>query len=383
MPPVVSDMPDEAYHRALAEAVKKVDMNAMQRPDDPLPEAKTVVDLDAPWKPQTAYWHSSKRDPKWDQQMFVACSEFDSDPRLAQAALADAAHAGYKDWLLPALEARIAFNQWRFDDTLAFGSFALADAPADRKPVIARWMYSAAKADYKLEEALRLSAAYAVTDKDELDRLHEAFRAYQALNTHPRIEPIVALSKLSLKDVHENISVIHVKGSVKSPQQTNEFKKSGKLVMEAPPGRMQLFAFGPKAADVDFTAHFRFHAQGGKAGRNNRSLGFGLIDPKDNGEEQCDVSLFSGALLEVEASGPMIGIEEFPPGKWQKDGTIRMIALGPDLEVFIDGKRAYFGPIRAPAATRQLGFLVSTSGVRAEITDVTWKKIEGNPEKEN
>lgn len=379
LPPITSDMKPAAYEKALAAAVKRVDMDAMKRPDDPLPAPTGIIEVDTPWKPQTAYWHSAHRNPKWDSQMFVACSEFDADPRLAQAALANAAHLGYRDWLLPALAARIAYTRWQWDQAMAFGSFALADAPPDRKPVIARWMYSAAKADYKFEEALRLSAAFPLTDKDERDRLREALQAYQSLHAKPRPEPLAALAALTLKDLREH-NVIHVKGSVKSPSQTNKFKESGKMEIEAPPGRMQIFAFGPKAPDVDFTAHFRFHAQGGKGGRNERSLSFVLIDPADDGEEQCDVSLFSAGRVDIEASGPSIGTEEIPHPNWQKEGTVRIIALGPDVEVFIDGKRAYLGPLHDPASKRELAFMFRCSGVHAQITEVSWKKILNKPE---
>ena len=377
MPPLPQGMEAEPYHKALAEAIKRVDMEAMKRPDEPLPAIKMTTDFDAPWNPQIAYWHSSQRDPKWDPQMFVACTVFDTEPQLAEAALSDAAHAGYKGWLLPAIAARIAFNEWRFDDTLNFGSFALADAPADRRPIIARWMYAAAKADYKWNVAQQLSATYPLVDKDEIDRLHEAARAYLAIESHPRPEPLAALSGLSEVDLRAKVATIHVPGSIKSPEQTNGFKKTGRLMLQAPNDRNQLFAFGPKAADVDFTAHFQFHLQGKKNSQWDRGLEIVLVDPADHGEMQCSVSFSSNGLVDVEASGPEVGITEFPPPKWRKEGgTIRIIALGPDVEVFVDDKRAYYGPIRASSSTRQLAFMVQAVGVHAEVSQVSWKKIE-------
>ena len=379
MPALVSGMEPGAYHKELSEAISKLDMNLMQAADEPLPEKKGPIDIDTSWKPQVAYWHSPQRNAKWDQQMFVACSVFDTKPSLAQAALQDAWQAGYKGWLVPALSARIAYNQWRFGDALNFGSFALADAPADRKPIIARWMYGAAKANYKFDEALRLAAAYQLVDGDEITRLHDAVRAYRAAGAAPRLDPLAQLSALSETDLSSRLELIHVRGSIKSPEQTNGFKKTGRMVMQAPLNELQIFAFGPQAANVELTAEFEFHAQGSKQNQEERSLTFGIVDPADKGELQCDVSLFVNGMVDAEASGPSIGVSEFPPPKWKKEGAIRIIVLGPDVEVFVDARRVYFGPIRARVEKRELGFMFRVSGVHGEISKVTWKKIESAP----
>jgi hypothetical protein len=376
LPSLHARMNPDAYDGALQNALRHIDMDAVKQPDEPLGQLPTPIDPDTPWNPQTAYWNSPQRDPRWDDQMLVACTNFDTNPPLADTALWDAQKAGYAGWLLPALESRIAWNQWRFDDALNFGSFALADAPDDRKPVIARWMFGAAKADFKLNEALQLATKYPLAEQEDVRRLRQALRLYRALALPPRPDPLVALKNLLETDLTKSLVAVHVKGSVNSPWQTNGFVKSGRLGLQAPGGHYQLFAFGPKAANVDFTAHFKFHESDKKDTDWQPSLKFAIVDPADNGTEQCEVDLFTTGLVDLEASGPSVGLTEWPPSHWQTDGTIRIIVLGPDVEVFIDGKRAYYCALRDPAATRQLCFEVQAVGVHAEVSRVSWKKIE-------
>jgi hypothetical protein len=376
LPAIVSGMNSEAYHKAFVEAIAKLDPGAMQGSDGRLPKLKGPISVDTAWNPQFAYWNSANRNAKWDNQMFIACTVFDSDPALAQAALHDAHDAGYRGWLVAALSARIAYNQWRFDDALKFGSFALADAPDDRKPVIARWMYAAAKADYQFEEAMHLAASYPLVVQDEISRLRDAISIYRAGDPQARPEPLAAISALVETDLGRRFAPIKLPGSVESPSQIDAFEETGKLHMQAPPGEYQLFAFGPKAANIDFSAHFQFGPQGPNKTFFDQSLKFAIVDPSENGPEQCEVAMFAGGMVEPQASGPAIGVREIPEPAWQDGGDVRIIVLGPDAEILVDHKRVYYGPVRGSASKRELSFMVQSVGVHADISGVTWKRIE-------
>ena len=334
------------------------------------------IDIDQAWYPAQAYWNGKDRDARWDSAMLVACVHCDDDPALAQSALAQAQQAGFHGWLLPALAARIAWRDWRFQDTLNFGTFALKVAPPDRVPIIARWMYGAAKADFKLQLAQGLSRQYPVAVQDDRPALRRALRLARSFSPRQRLLPSDAVEQLTAVDHSGELATIHVDGSVDSPGQISKFSDSGTLTLRAPPGQYQLFAFGPTASNVELTAHFHFKPTAGKSDDWEPSLNFGIVDPAIPKLAQIKISLFPQGLVDFDGPGPGVGISETPAPAWDQDGTIRILVIGPDVQVFIDGKMGFFGPIRAPADTRKLGFMVQGVGVHASVSNVSWKEYK-------
>jgi len=65
----------------------------------------------------------------------------------------------------------------------------------------------------------------------------------------------------------------------------------------------------------------------------------------------------------------------WPPSNWTKDGTIRIIVLHRDLQVFVNGYQVYFGPARYPEKNRKLAFCLAASGVNATVSQLSWKEI--------
>ncbi len=377
MPAIKPTLNAADFQNRFQAAIKQIDTTTLTDVGPVQLTQGQPIDIDQAWYPVQAYWNGKDRDPRWDSAMLVACIHCDDDPPLAQSALAQAQQAGYHAWLLPALAARIAWRDWRFQDTLDFGTFAIKLAPPDRAPIIARWMYGAAKADFKLQLAQGLSRQYPVAVQDDRPALRKALRLVRSFTPRQRLIPADAAAQMTSVDHSTELATFHVDGSVDAPNQISQFINTGTLTLKAPAGQYQLFAFKPTAPNVELSAHFHFKPVG-HSDDWDPSLNFGIVDLGTRNVAQIKISLFPQGLIDFDGPGPGVGISETPTPAWDQDGTIRVLVIGPDVQVFIDNKMAFYGPIRAPADTRKLGFMIQGVGVRTSVTNVIWKEFKPN-----
>jgi len=379
LPPLHKDVDEQKYLKAAAIVKSKIDTNALEAADSsppPLDDDSDSFEL-IMWNAPVAYWHSDNRNAAWDDAMLMACSIWTTRPDLAEAALARAQDAGYKGWILPALESRIALSELRWDDSVAYGCAAIDEAPAEWKPIIASWVFTTAMQDYKFELGQKLAGDYSLVKPGDMKVVNKAVADYRARPSDPRLDPAAAIAAgLQEIDHTKRITHVPVKDDFDAVRVKATLDNSGRAVLAPPPGHWQLAELGPPLVNVDLSLHFHFKANGAKHAGMDRDLTIGLVEPREKDVDLCRVDLSVAnevlpAVYGMEADMPVV-----PAPDWAKDGTLRIIVLHQDMEILVDGQRYYYGPCRLAEDGRRIAFFLKVFDVNATVSQLSWKEID-------
>jgi len=117
-------------------------------------------ECEADWlkeRPELLYFRGDNKNERWEDQVLVAATTCWKDPDLAETAMFHALREGYPaDYLSDAVGTEIALRQNRFDDAMAFAWFALRAENMPGPLPVAKKMYAAAMANYKIPVCLQV-----------------------------------------------------------------------------------------------------------------------------------------------------------------------------------------------------------------------------------
>lgn len=333
------------------------------------------------------YARSSERDPRWDDDMLVATASYASDPMLAETALFHARQAGFRGRLFTPLAARIAFNQCRFEDTLAYGWPAWSANQKLSRDTI-RMYYTAAMLGFKPEQALDLATRY----PDDLTKENAVAAMVTAYRAMPRSElsnPIAELDNVKrtrtpkfnafvpTKD-HENVEASKWAASLLNDPQP--------LSLEVPSGSYASMLLTPGYENAALTIHFEVHDTDTKQTGWAHCIGFGLYNMEQSQDveplapDAIKVSLMTDGPVDVSAFGlPEIRFD-LPRSNLtatRLEGTIRMVILHNRCQVTLDdGKRIYYGPVTSEEPKRKYGFFIQAVGVSGRVLVPVWERLD-------
>lgn len=349
------------------------------------------VDTYEGWRAADAYARSSERDPLWDDDTFVAASTFMSDADLAETALMHASKAGYRGQLLAPLGMRIALGQCRFGDALAWGWPTFLRGGRLGSDTV-KLLNNAALLDFKLEQSLALARAYpeVLGKEEEIGKAAAAYRAMPEFHCGELLKSLPGLPRQRCRQFDAFF-----------PQQNPGFADTSKWALEffnsyqpvefqIPSGHFQHLAMTPGFDNAELAVHFQLHDTDAESTTYSRCIWFGLYDvhnAQPTGEDPPDfrVALCSDGFIEVKPFG-MPAIRYRParrlPSRGQLEGTIRIVILHNRCEVTMDdGRRLYYGPVRADEAHRRYGFIIQTIGMTGQIFPPIWESVNDPAER--
>jgi hypothetical protein len=328
-------------------------------------------------RPAETYARSNEHDPRWDDQVLVAAANFMDDPDLAETALLHAQQAGYDGRLFYTLAAKIAFQQFRFDDALAFGWHLVAA----RHPIgndLAVTLNQAALLDFKLEQSLDLASRFpnVIHEQPQVNQMAKDYRAMPA-DSGPN--PIARLSHLKRNKV-ASFSPFVPAGD---RDFTDGFSKWGADIfnhdqpvdLNIPSDHYNLYLFDPSFANVAVTVHFDLHDTDNENAENSKSVSVALFDttvPQPQRRlpmNMVRVHVASCLEMGVEGFGLKNQLLWTPPPHipWHAKGTIRIVILHNRCEATLDGRRVFYGPVLASEATRRYGLSIQVIGMSGRI----------------
>lgn len=337
------------------------------------------------WRIADAYARLSERDPRWDDDMFVAATTFMTNADLAETALAHAQQAGYRGRLLTPLAMRIAFEQCHFDDAMAWEwpSFVSgAHLGSDTVKVL----NTAALLSFKLEQSLELAKRYPAELGDEKE-IASAAAAYRAMPKHDRGDLLTELPGLRRQRCRQLDAFIPLQDpeiAETSKWSLQFFNAYQPVEFQIPSGHFQHLAMTPGFANAELAVHFHLRDTDQETTSYSKCVWFGLYDVKGaqpTGAEPPDfrIVLTSDGFVEISPFGmPAIRYRPAPrsPSNGQLDGTIRIVVLNNRCEVKLDdGRRLYYGPVSAPEPRRRYGFIAQTIGMTGQIFNPIWESI--------
>jgi hypothetical protein len=209
------------------------------------------------WRIADAYARSSERDPRWDDDMFVAASTFMTNADLAETALAHAQSAGYHGQLLTPLAMRIAFGQCYFEDAMAWEwpSF-LSGAHLGSDTV--KVLNNAALLSFKLEQSLELAKRYP-TELGTEKEIASAAAAYRAMPRHDRGDLLTALPGLPRARCRQFDAFVPLQDpeSAETSKWALQFFNAYRPVeFQIPSGHFQHLAMTPGFANAELAVRF-------------------------------------------------------------------------------------------------------------------------------
>jgi hypothetical protein len=374
LPALRERLTGNSYKTQFDASLAAVNRTSLEKPDTPLADLTSPIAPDAPWKPLSVYWHGNQRSDRWDAEMLVAGSAFNTNPDLAETALFHAQAKGYHGWVLAGLASRIAWIEMRIPDALNFAALALEDAPEDRKPVMAAMAFAGAMLDYKWEYALELAKAYPLCDPAEAKEINKQIRDYRTYGSRPRLDPLVEIATEGETDISKKIEQVHAKGSPALPGKFRALRNEGSVSLSVPADHYAFLIGGPTHRDVDLSVQFHFTAADRKKTDYARDLTIALTDQEGRISIPQIDCLLDNHSLELD-SETAVSVKTPTPFDWTRDHSVRIIMLGPDSVALFDGQRVYFGPSVFQPAERQIAFLLKPVGVDVKFHDVTWKFI--------
>jgi hypothetical protein len=331
-----------------------------------------------------SYARAAQRDPKWDDDMFVATSTFLTDPLLAETALARAVAAGYRGMLFNGLAARIAFGERRFVDTLNFG-WPNWSANQRLNTDTLKLYYDAAILGFKPEQALDLSARY----PDHLPKdntVAEMVAAYRAMPKSNLANPIAELDNVRRTRVHQFGVFVPSdrEGGDGSDECADQLNRNAVIGLDVPSGHYTEMMLTPGFANVAFSVHFDLHNSDKTETTFAHCISFRLYDMTnakahwDNPRDRIKVDLLDDGPSSVAAFGlPETSLDLVRPPKatTRITGTIRMVILHNRCEVTLDDKRIFYGPVIADESKRRYAIAIFGVGVSGPVNPPIFEEL--------
>lgn len=332
-----------------------------------------------------AFARGTEHDPQWDDQVLVAAANFMDDPDLAETALLHAQRAGYDGRLLYPLAAKIAFQQFRFNDALAFGWHLLAThRPVGNDLLVT--LNQAAVLDFKLEQSLDLASRFpnVVNKQPRVVQMAEGYRAMPADNGPNPIARLPHLKRNKVAsfspflppgegDLSDGLSKWAVEG----------FSHDHSVELNVPTEHDNRFVFGPSFANVAASVKFDLHDTDSQLSDALKLISVELFDTsapqreRDAPKHAMRVHIVSCMEMDVEAFGLRNELLWTAPPHipWHCKGTLRIVILHNRCEATLDGRRVFYGPVLAPEASRRYGISIVVNGLSGRLDEPVMEEL--------
>ena len=172
---------------------------------------KLQVDTEAFADFARMYWGGGVRNTRWDEDVVVAARECESDPELAETALAHARAAGWDDRLLDVLTCVIYRRERRFEEAVAAGLPLLKDLPKEVHAIVAQEVLDASRMCYHFQIAEQILKDYPDEVSDSLtDEFAGMAKWHRALPDELRISrpPVEIAAEAPSEDLTNSIQDI-------------------------------------------------------------------------------------------------------------------------------------------------------------------------------
>jgi hypothetical protein len=331
------------------------------------------------WQPLRQYMLSLPRDAKPRDEMLVAAVTYQTNPKLAETALAHAAAAGEKGAMFHALAAEAAFYDLRFDDSLVFGNIAMKEKP-DQAWQLARLMNGIALQTFHWKLAIDLRHRFPNawlppangTDSEEV--VESMTDAFEGMPVDEMPNPVEAFSKLKYADHAADIEAMNVQYAYAPEYCTKELRKNHALKIAITDGKYVDLHIGPSAANVDFSCTARLRQGDDNHSGWDKLMHFGLAE-----EPTGDVPLLF--YINVNLNGTIcVGnrntISTFGLNsaiQFNKPFSVRVAAVGNRCEVVINGIRIFYGPLLDDEGTRHLSPFMHFQGMSCNVSDIVYR----------
>lgn len=328
-------------------------------------------------RPAETYARSNERDPRWDDQVLVAAANFWNDPDLAETALIHAQQAGYNGRLLYPLAVKIAFQQFRYDQALAFGWHLLNSGTLGKD--LAANLYQAAVMGFKLEQAVELERRYpdVIVPQPQIAEMARAYRAMPGDNSPNPIAqlPHVKRSKVTSFSAFVPTGAQDFRGDL-SQWAANEFNHAHRADVSIPTGHYNVFMLNPSFPNIAVTVNFDLYDSSDEDSQVSSTCDFGLFDTTDPQPHHhlppnsLKVSVLSSEAIQIRAFGLRNQLLwPAPPHlPFRSKGMLQMVILHNRCEASLNGRRIYYGPVLFPESSRKYGLWIQVIGMSGRIT---------------
>ncbi|QDT52308.1 hypothetical protein Pan44_03170 [Caulifigura coniformis] len=341
------------------------------------------------WRPELGYLRGKSSNAKWDADVHLAITSAAHAPDLAETAWSYAIEKGYRpDSFAATSGIVICFAQGRSDAAWEFASLAgRAEATGDAEvhPLL---LFRAAAANYQLREMLRLTERYPLvspmnsTYVQLLMDLH--LRRPAAERELP--PPHVLAESMHRDDLRSRLipqrqtTATHRIGGLKSGES---------LTVKTEPGFFQENAISSTEPTPNVDISFRFTwqpAPGDDKGYRKQTV-FQLVDGRvdtrvelDHLNKKTALVGFSLAeeLCELQFTSPMPNLTYADPAiARDQEHSLRIVRVGGQAELFLDGGRLLYVPVDPTAGEPWLFF--RTIGSTLVIRDLKFDELIERP----
>jgi hypothetical protein len=358
---------------------------AGERKEGEIPPGKIGIRGHVHDRPDLRYLRGKGRDSRWDREMVVALARRGADPDLAETCLARAIAAGYKSDTLDHAALAIEFAQARYGAVMDRAWLMLKTDAKDFHAALC--FVSAAMYNYKFPAARRMLglnpkvAQFITPNRATLDRL---IKEHLARSADRRIAP--PPSETAGEKLRDDMLLrAEFYGPVRPKSLPKDPFESHALTSYPGPGRALDQLFGPVAEHLEIRVDFSLRDPL-KEDRGKARTFCVLVHNRDGAETNrliqshwllwvqftvdskvhiryLDRSRFR-AYDERRDPAPQAGFD--PAG----DNTLRIVADAGRLEVILNGRRIFYGPMPKGDDKLFTELLVASAELRAKRFDV-------------
>jgi hypothetical protein len=343
-----------------------------------LPVGKLGIRSREYWRLDRRYVQTLPKGQLPSDEMLVATQCFAALPDVAESALANAKSDGEHRPMLDATAAMIALNDYRYDDSLAFAEAAMKEDPqyAWAMAEIAR---NCAIHDFRWKLAVDLvnQFPHCINDAQEQagteQMMEDAIREFEQLPADEMPNPVQAFSTLPFASHKLDFKLFDVDPPDALKQFSQELQKKGKLSFNVPDGHYYDLCIGPGAANADLGVTCRLRATDKIQSEWGKLIELELLDSQS---KKRILGLWIYYNFEVQIR---LGDQEFLTMDLSKElaakkpFTIRMSAVGNRMEIDLNDRRIFYGPLLADETARQLAVHAHFQGMSGSLADVAWR----------
>lgn len=364
--------------------------NAMRQMD--VDSEKFGVNLGPYWQPEYVYLRGQHRNPDWDELALVAVLNRGADPDLAETALARAVAEGLpRDSWTAQVGAEIALMQNRPEVASDFAWFAERDLDPGSDAVNPLLLFRVALANYHLKEALRI-----VELKPEMfSDLHPA--ALQSLielhASRPEAERTALPPTVRAQAMYRDDLVSKLRSSDEYTSSTwlPQLRRGENVKFDAETAHYQNWTCELREPVPNMDLAIRFSVKPEGSGVNEYLRWFVLkLFPLGTPAAAASDPLYRSEIV-------MLAVDEFQRVQFQfgntysqfgfgdptmngltgQEYTARIVRVGGEAEVFLNGHRIYYGPVRDDVPSVLASFTATGSAVT--LADVDWVELIERP----
>ncbi len=342
--------------------------------------------LELVWQPERLYYRSPRRNEKFDKEALVAIAKRQTDPELAETAWNHAIEKGYvPDYLSAMCGAELAMNGGRPETALEFVPLAMKADPAAGEVVNPNVLYSIAIANYKLELALEIARKHFRSETAKADSLAQLIAMHRARPLAERTAP--PPSQLA-QTMHRRNVIDELYPAALETSQLRRFRLSGPFTFSPPSGayNQAYYTWNRPLNGIDAVMQLKLRAQDAQETQFAKYIHFAITDESvmTPEQEEAPVAIRIDPLLSLElrVNPPPVaivghssaaGLEyRFNEPLIQADGAhlmqLRLVRVGGQGEIFLNGSRIAYVPVRAETSMLGLEFMVV--GANAQVQSV-------------